>query len=123
MAIYKTVAALLLVILVVAIPAPAHLTAGAAGVSPLPAAVPTAQVLRLVAAAAHIKSLPPDLTPTLADAARDNGDSPANTQTGCLGEQASVPACVWGDRTGAHTLVTHHLYLCAVPWVTSAYSS
>jgi hypothetical protein len=77
------------------------------GVSPVPTAVPTSQVLRLVAAAARITTLPKDLTPTLEDAARDGGDLLAKTQPGCVPgwTQASVPACVWGDRAGSHTLV------------------
>jgi hypothetical protein len=70
-------------------------------------AVPTSKILRMVAAAARITTLPKDLTPTLKDADRDNGDFPANTQTGCalFWQEITAPACVWGDRVGSHTLV------------------
>lgn len=107
MAIYKTVATLPLITLLVAMSIPSNSVARAAGVSPVPAAVPTARVLGMVAAAARITALPKDLTPTLADAARDNGNLLAKTQTGCDTDwqPITVPACVWGDRAGSHTLV------------------
>jgi hypothetical protein len=70
--------------------------------------MPTSNVLRMVAAAARITTLPKDLTPSLKDAAHDGGEVLVKTQKGCLigiPEQVSVPACVWGDRAGSHTLV------------------
>jgi hypothetical protein len=108
MTIYKTLATLALVTLLLAIPTPANPAARPVGVSPVPIAVPTSNVLRMVAAAARITTLPKELTPALKDAARDGGEVLAKTQTGCLisiADQASVPACVWGDRAGSHTLV------------------
>jgi hypothetical protein len=104
MTIYKTLATLALVTVLLAIPTPANPAAQPVGVSP----VPTSTVLRLVAAAARITTLPKGLTPSLEDAARDGGDLLAQTQPGCYPgwtQQASVPACVWGDRAGSHTLV------------------
>ena len=103
MTIHKTLATLPLVTLLLAIPTPANPTARPVGVSP----VPTSKVLRMVAAATRITTLPKDLIPPLKDAARDNGDFPANTQTGCalFWQEVTAPACVWGDRAGSHTLV------------------
>ena len=107
MTIHKTLAPLALLTLVLALPAPSNPPARSVGVSPAPTAVPTSQVLRLVAAAARITTLPKDLTPTLEDADRDGGDLLSQTQPGCylVFARASVPACVWGDRAGSHTLV------------------
>jgi hypothetical protein len=107
MTIYKTLATLPLVALLLAIPTLSNPTARPVGVSSLPTAAPTSKVLRMVAAAARITTLPKDLAPTLEDAARDNGDFPANTQTGCalFWQEVTAPACVWGDRAGSHTLV------------------
>jgi hypothetical protein len=109
MTIHKTLAPLALLTLVLALPAPSNPPARSVGVPPVPTAVPTSQVLRLVAAAARITTLPKDLTPTLKDAARDGGELLASTQKGCVqlaSEQVvSVPACVWGDHAGSHTLV------------------
>src|SRR3954470_1962586 len=107
MTIHKTLATLLLVTLMLAITTPSNPTAQPVGVSPVPTAVPISKVLRMVSAAARISTLPKDLTPALKDAARDNGDSPANTQTGCalFWQEVTAPACVWGDRAGSHTLV------------------
>src|SRR5438067_5958537 len=99
MTISKTLATLALATLVLAMPTPSNPTARSAGVSPVPTAVPTSHVLRMVAAAARITTLPKGLTPSLEDAARDGGDLLAQTQPGCYPgwTQASVPACVWGD--------------------------
>ena len=107
MTIYKTLATLALVTLLLAIPTPANPAARPVGVSPVRTAVPASTVLRMVAAAARITTLPKNLTPSLKDAARDNGDFPANTQPGCelFWQEVTAPACVWGDRAGSHTLV------------------
>ena len=107
MTIYKTLATLALVTLLLAFPTPSKSTARPVRASPVPTAVPTSNVLRMVAAAARITTLPKDLTPPLADAARDGGELLAKTQTGCNAnsQPVTVPACIWGDRAGSRTLV------------------
>ena len=103
MTFHKILATLPLITLLVATPTPSNPPARPAGMS----LVPTSKVLHMVAAAVRITTLPKDLTPTLADAARDGGNILAKTQTGCDTDwqPVTVPACVWGDRTGSHTLV------------------
>jgi SGNH domain (fused to AT3 domains) len=108
MTIHKALATLLLATLLLAIPTPSNSTARSTSeVSTMTTAVPASRVLSTVAAAAHITTLPKGLTPTLEDAARDGGDALSQTQPGCYAvfTQTSVPACVWGDRAGSHTLV------------------
>jgi hypothetical protein len=72
--------------------------------SPVPDAV--AAVLALVAAAPTISKLPPDLTPALEDVAKD-GDLIRARDQGCSlqSSQDTSPDCVYGDMSGAHTMV------------------
>ena len=103
MTFHKILATLPLITLLAATPTPSNPPARPVGLS----LAPTSKVLDMVAAAVRITTLPKDLTPTLADAARDGGNILAKTQTGCDTDwqPVTVPACVWGDRTGSHTLV------------------
>ena len=71
---------------------------------PVPAASDAA-VEHLVKMATSITSLPPDLTPPLADVPADWAGPegpcwPTNTQT-------TVPACTYGDPRGTHTMVLY----------------
>ena len=98
--------------------APASGTAGAPSAATQaapPAAVPPAQVQATIDAAAQIKALPSDITPPLQNAAGDQGTFVAQAVVGTVGgkqvscnptwTQVEVPACVWGDPNGTHTLV------------------
>jgi peptidoglycan/LPS O-acetylase OafA/YrhL len=85
-----------------------HATAAAGrGASALPnvPSLTPAQLAALVAAAPRITKLPPNLQPSLS-AVRGDWGGPMGA---CwpAGGRASVPACVFGDRTGAHTMVLY----------------
>jgi hypothetical protein len=69
----------------------------------------TAQVLKAVAAAPGITTVPSNLTPPLQDAGGDNNDALIGSK-GCLSnspETVEMPACVFGDPKGKHTLVLY----------------
>lgn len=98
---------------IVAIAAVASLAAGAlplVGISAVtsgPVAT-TAQVLKAVAAAPSITTIPPNVTPALQDATGDSPDRLLDT-LGCLSppEKVEMPACLFGDPTGKRTLVLY----------------
>ena len=64
-----------------------------------------AEVEKLVRAAPRTKTLPTDLTPSLALTAFDFGAPPAPCWIGFA--QWRVPACVFGDPKGGHTMVIY----------------
>jgi hypothetical protein len=72
----------------------------------LPVPAPSvASLLLTVKAATHISSLPSNLTPPLADVSKDWGGPPGP----CFPATAAttVPACVFGDPQGTHTMVLY----------------
>ena len=72
-----------------------------------PPATP-AQVLRAVEEARQLTSVPADVSPSLAAAPNDWGGLPADA-VGCEAHLAvtTVPACVFGDPHGTHTMVLY----------------
>ena len=77
----------------------------------VPAAASLPQVLRLVAAARSIRTVPPDLAPPIAQAVSQpaaNLGEPA-TSTGCVitFAQSTAPACTFGDATSTRTMVLY----------------
>jgi hypothetical protein len=71
--------------------------------------VPLATVVRDVKASDTIKTVPPTLIPPLSQVeATSNFGIPA-LSTGCSPDtaQSTVPACVFGDRNGSHTMVLY----------------
>jgi hypothetical protein len=63
------------------------------------------QVAALVAAAPSIKRLPKDLTPPLASANEDNAYLATPSLHSCTTGSPNLPACVYGDTHGSHTMV------------------
>ena len=82
--------------------APLQLTRPGSGTPPATAAA----VQRAVDEARSIMKVPADVTPTVAEAPNDWGGLPADA-VGCEAHLAvtSVPACVFGDVHGTHTMV------------------
>ncbi len=80
--------------------------------APLPSGTASLQsVLRLVAASNSIRTVPSDLVPPLAQVLEtplSNLGIPS-FYSGCwpLSSQSTVPACAFGDRAGAHTMVLY----------------
>jgi SGNH domain (fused to AT3 domains)/Acyltransferase family len=64
-----------------------------------------AQISRAVAASVHNHTIPKDVVPSVQASARDFG-APNGRCTPAVG-QISVPACVFGDRHGARTMVLY----------------
>ncbi|HVA06712.1 MAG TPA: SGNH hydrolase domain-containing protein [Acidimicrobiales bacterium] len=68
-------------------------------------------VLSLVAASGQIRTVPPHLAPPLSLAVTEPlsnlGVPPLNTGCWPSESQATVPTCVFGDRTGNHTMVLY----------------
>jgi hypothetical protein len=65
-------------------------------------------VLRLVAAAPRITTLPTDLKPPLQDAANDSGFAmlgPRNCEPGYSATSVSISNCTFGNANGSHTIV------------------
>jgi len=83
---------------------PLQLTRPGSGAPPATAAA----VRRAVADARFITKVPADVTPTVAEAPNDWGGLPADA-AGCEAHLAvtSVPACVFGDVHGTHTMVLY----------------
>lgn len=89
--------------------------AASAAVQSAPPAVAPSQVASLVSAATSIRALPGNIEPALQNAAQDQGTFLAQSVYGDVNgrrvscnpdwTQVQVPACVWGDPNGAHTLV------------------
>lgn len=63
------------------------------------------QVASLVAAAPSIEQLPADVTPPLASASSDNPLTEYPRLEPCVSDGIHEPACVFGDRHGARTMV------------------
>ena len=85
---------------------------GSGGTSPLSAeSVSLQTVLQLVAASDKIRTVPTDLIPPVAQAVRSPSSNIGfpSVNTGCVPgfSQITVPACIFGDRTGAHTMVLY----------------
>ena len=70
--------------------------------APVPSYTPP-EVRRMVVAATGITTLPADLTPTLAGVRTDWGGPPPPCWPSYA--QTSVPACIYGDPAGTHTMV------------------
>jgi peptidoglycan/LPS O-acetylase OafA/YrhL len=86
----------------------AHPTPAPKGTGDAPAAVhslPPDRLAALVAAAPRITTLPTSLTPSLAGVRSDWGGPPAPCWPSY--PQSSVPACVYGDPQGTHTMVLY----------------
>lgn len=81
---------------------------GAASASSAPPAVPLAQVEQLVAAAASIKSVPANVTPSIVNAPKDSEFAILGTH-GCLPVYATTSIdpskCVFGDPNAKHSIV------------------
>ena len=73
----------------------------------IPAASP-AMVIKAVDAAAHINTMPSDITPSLQLANADSGQSMAGSE-GCNPgfDQTKTPACIFGDTKGTKTLILY----------------
>ncbi len=69
------------------------------------AAPDSARVLATVAAAPHIRILPPSLEPSLQDAPTDWGGRPDSCAPSFA--QATEPICLLGDRRGNHEMVVY----------------
>jgi peptidoglycan/LPS O-acetylase OafA/YrhL len=70
------------------------------------AAANSASLLNTVAAAPHIRTVPPSITPSLQDAPNDWGGRP-NDSCAPSFAQASQPICLLGDRQGRHEMVLY----------------
>jgi len=89
---------------------------GVAGVASAAAPSPgtAAQVKALVAAAPGISKLAANLTPKLADAAKDSPFSRAPGLYSCVTGGTTLPACVFGDTAAKRTIVLYgdsHAYM------------
>ena len=85
----------------------ADVSSGAAPRARPTALVPLATVLGAVKASTRIHVAPPDLTPSLAEASTDVGLPPASSGCFASAVQTSVPACLFGDPEGNHTIVLY----------------
>jgi len=87
-------------------PSKASTSTGVTGLIPsqIPSLTPDA-LIQAVADAPKIKVLPADLTPSLAGVRSDWGGPPPPCWPSYT--QTSVPACVYGDPAGTHTLVLY----------------
>ena len=87
-------------------PSKASTSTGVTGLIPsqIPSQIPDA-LIQAVADAPKIKVLPADLTPSLAGVRSDWGGPPPPCWPSYT--QTSVPACVYGDPAGTHTLVLY----------------
>jgi SGNH domain (fused to AT3 domains) len=82
--------------------------AAGAGAAATPAPVKpgtSKQVAQLVAAAQSIKKLPSVLTPSLADAPKDQPETYFPSLTDCVTNNVTAPSCVFGDVNGTKTMV------------------
>jgi peptidoglycan/LPS O-acetylase OafA/YrhL len=78
--------------------------------SPLPSGTASLQtVLRLVAESGKIQTVPANLAPPLSQGATSSNLGFPPAASGCepTYSQSSVPACAFGDRNGAHTMVLY----------------
>ena len=68
-----------------------------------------ANVLRVVATSDQIKTIPANLTPPLSQVSTASNLGFPPTNTGCIPsyEQSTIPPCIFGDRSGAHTMVLY----------------
>ena len=71
------------------------------------ALVPLATVLREVKASNRIRVAPPSLTPSLSEADSNVGLPSASSDCFASETQSSVPTCLFGDRSGIHTMVLY----------------
>src|SRR6266700_3706088 len=79
---------------------------GTSGATRLDQVATLAQVLRLVAAAPSIKKVPHNLVTPLRDTANDNAYRLVLAERCGLGpDGVTLPACVYGDPRGTHTIV------------------
>ena len=69
------------------------------------ASLPPAELLKLVAAAPSITSLPAGLTPSLTGVHADWGGPPPRCWP--TSGESTIPACVFGDRTSGRTMVLY----------------
>ncbi len=101
-----------LAVVLVAIVAVSEFQPGTAVEGPRPAPVtgaPLATVLAAVRGSDAIERLPSNLDPPLAQAVLPTNFGAPAPSTGCSPgvAQSRVPACVFGDRNGAHTMVLY----------------
>jgi hypothetical protein len=85
----------------------ADVSSGAAPTARPSALVPLATVLGVVKASRRIHVAPPDLTPSLAEASTDVGLPPPSSGCFASAVQSAMPACLFGDHEGNHTMVLY----------------